>query len=210
MRFSIKNYMLEILKAILILTMVLQIMSILVSTFLLIKDDNTYETKSNQSEPCDQMMTLSGNNTMMVLKNEKLSDCSYRLTIEKKIYKYFMVQRIINSCFVFLVVLQLSLIFKTFPFKVFQTIKNSVRVKYIAFTIFIWSIMDYIVRFYPSKVIPESLFYSSYGINFLTPELLSSQRNINFTLFLVAVLIYLFSIAFKHGSELQQEANQTI
>jgi len=210
MRSTIKNYLLEVIRGILILTMILQIISIFAYTFQLIKAGDNFENRANQSEQSHQMMTLSGNNTMMVLKSEILTDNAYRSTITKKISNYFSVQRIINSCFGFLVVLQLSLIFKTFPSKIFQTAKNSIRVKYIAFIIFMWAITDYIIRFYPSKAIPEYLFYSSYGVNTLSPGLLTSHRNINLSLVLVAVLIYLLSIAFEHGSALQREANQTI
>lgn len=210
MRFTIKNYLLEILRGILILTLVLQIISIFAHTFQLIRVDDNFEKRTYHSEQSHQMMTLSGNNSMMVLKSEKLTDSAYRSTISKKIFNYFSVQRIINSCFVFLVALQLSLIFKTFPSKIFQTTKNSIRVKYIALIILVWSITDFMIRFYPSKVIPDNLFYSSYGVNTFSPGSLTSYSNINLRFLLVALLIYILSIAFEHGSELQREANQTI
>lgn len=210
MRITIKNYLLEVIRGILILTMVLQILSVLAYTIQLIRVDDAFENRVFQLEQSDQMMSISGNNTMMVLKGEELTDSTNRIAISKKIFSYFSIQRIINSCFGFLVVLQLSLIFKTFPSRIFQTAKNSIRVKYIALIIFTWSITDYIVRFYPSKAIPEYLFYSSYGVNTFSPGLLTSHRNINLSLLFVAMLIYFLSIAFKRGSELQGEANQTI
>ena len=210
MKFTIKNSLLGYIRTILILSLILQITTIFAATIHLINGDYTFENKSDQLEPCPQMMTFSGYNAMMVLNNEKLSDCAYSSTISKKIFTYFMVQRIIMSCFAFFVILQLSLIFRTFPLKIFHTVKNSIRVKYIALIIFIWTITDFIVRFYPSKAIPEYLFYGSYGINTLSHGLLTSLRNINLSLLLVAVLIYLLSIAFEHGTEIQQEADLTI
>jgi len=210
MRVTLKNYLLEVLRAILVLTMLAQIGSIIAYTIQLIKVDDAVETSAEPAEQSSPMMTLSGNNTLMVLQGEELRDRAYRSTITRKISNYFSVQRMINSCFGFLVVLQLSLLFKTFPSRIFQTAKNSIRVKYLALIIFIWSITDYIIRFYPGKAIPGYLLYSSYGVNTGSPGLLASPRDINLSLLLVAGLIYLLSIVFERGTELQGEANQTI
>jgi len=94
MRFTLKNYLLEVIRGILILTMILQIISIFAYTIQLIKVDDTVENRANQSEQSHQIMTLSGNNTMMVLKGEELTDSVYRSPITRKISNYFSVQRI--------------------------------------------------------------------------------------------------------------------
>lgn len=210
MKNSIGHRILKPVKIIINAALILQFVFLvfaLVSFFTL---GSKYEKLSGESGPCSRYMALSGNNTMLVLNNEKLSDCNYSATIMVTFLKYTKASLFVKFLFSFLVLLQLSLIFRSFPSKIFQTMKNSKRIKFISLFIFLWVIIDFVIRFYPRASIPNYLIYSSVGLNTMKNGIVYSLLGLNFNFLFIAVIIYFLSLVFERGFELQDELSLTV
>lgn len=205
-----KSRFLKTIKVIINLSLFIQTALIIAAIISLFFFNSRYDDLSNRDKPCSPLVSISANNTMIVLNNDKLKDCEYSASIMTAFSKYTRVSLLIKFVFIFLITIQLSLIFKTFPTNIFQSIKNSNRVKYISIWISIWVLFDFIIRFYPRMIIPHYLIYSSTGLNNLEHGIFRSLLNLNFNLIFLAVIIYFLSIVFERGNDMQQELNQTV
>lgn len=172
--------------------------------------DNQFAEFLTRKSPCSQLMTLSADNSMIVLNNPKLEECSYSNQIIVKFLKFARMTILVKLLFALFITIQLGLILKSFPFNVFKSNDNSQRIKFIALSILVFVILDFAIRFYPRAVIPEYLIYGSFGVNSLKSGFVSSLKGLNFSLLFVSGVTYLISLLFKRGNQLQQESDLTI
>jgi len=193
------NFVLIILFAIIIVT--------IISLFTV---NSKFDELSNRNEPCSQLISMSANNTTLVLQNDKLKDCEYSAKILTTFSKYTRISLLAKFIFIFIITLQLSLLIKTLPYDVFQNINNAKRVKFISISILLWTIIDFIIKFYPRSAIPEYLIFSSNGLNSLNVGFMKNFLSINFNLIFIAVIVYFLSFVFSKGYELQEQANSTV
>lgn len=129
-------------------------------------------------------------------------------SIMLKIHLFFGLCGFINIITLILITLQMKYIFDSFILEDYFYPSNSLRIRKIALTIFIWVIADYLIRFIPGLIVPQNFVSSSVGLNSFG----SSYGLFGFDLkmVIISVIIYTLSFVFKYGNVLKEESSLTI
>ena len=207
---EMKTRALKTVKILINIVLVILITLIIAGTVSLITGNSKNSIFSFRINNNGDLVTMYTNNLTLVLRNDKLEDAEYYNTIKTSFFKYVRLSTLNRYFFFFLISMQLSLLFKSLPYNIFQNIKNTERIKRISLIVLLWVIADFAVRFYPRAVIPDDLIYSAYDLNRLDAGFMPNFISINFNMVFIAVIIYFLSIVFEKGNELQKQANLTV
>ena len=145
---------------------------------------------------------------MIALSNPDLG--KYIQTIDRKIEIFWDLSRLVNVILLTLITLQFRYIFRSFSPEDYFNQSNPERIKRIAIIIFIWALADSALRYIPGIIIPDYLIYSSIGLNSLHHGYSYGIFGINIKMLTVALIIYMLSIVFKYGNNLEEETSLTI
>ena len=145
---------------------------------------------------------------MIALSNPDLG--KYIQTIDRKIEIFWDLSRLVNVILLTLITLQFRYIFRSFSPEDYFNQSNPERIKRIAIIIFIWALADSALRYIPGIIIPDYLIYSSIGLNSLHHGYSYGIFGINIKMLTVALILYMLSIVFKYGNNLEEETSLTI
>jgi hypothetical protein len=148
------------------------------------------------------------NNIMVSLQNSNLGK-SLEI-VQFKFDIFFLLCGFINVIALILIGLQLRFIFKSFSLEDYFCQSNSKKIRNIAIVIFIWVIVDYLVRFIPDFTSLHNFISSSIGINTFRYGIVMGIEGINFKILIVSIIIYMLSIVFSYGNNLKEESSLTI
>ena len=148
------------------------------------------------------------NNVMVSLQNSN-SGVSLE-SVQHKFHMFIFFCGISNFIAFLLVTLQLKQIINSFSMEDYFFPSNSIRIRNIALVIFIWVIVDFIIRFTPEIMMPHNIISSSIGLNSLRDGIIGAAFGINLKMIIVSAIIYLLSVVFSYGNTLKEETSLTI
>jgi hypothetical protein len=153
-------------------------------------------------------MSFPLNNVMISLQNSNLGESLE--SVQHKFHMFFFLCGFINFIAFLIVTIQLKQIFSSFSREDYFFRSNSIRIKNIAITIFIWVIVDFAIRFIPEITMLHNFISSSIGLNSFRQGIVSGLFGINFKMMIVSFIIYMLSFAFSYGNTLHEETSLTI
>jgi len=148
------------------------------------------------------------NNIMIALSNPDLG--KYLNTILRKMDIFWDLCRLVNVILFTLITLQFRYIFRSCSTEDYFNQSNPERIKGIAIIFLILALADSALRYIPGIIIPDYLIYSSIGLNSLHHGYSYGIFGINIKMLTVALIIYMLSIVFKYGNNLEEETSLTI
>jgi len=189
--------------------LILQFVVIIGTVFLIVRLSVKDQSEIVPYKEIDHATISSPFNDMMIaLSNPDLG--KYIQTIDRKIEIFWDLSRLVNVILLTLITLQFRYIFRSFSPEDYFNQSNPERIKRIAIIIFIWALADSALRYIPGIIIPDYLIYSSIGLNSLHHGYSYGIFGINIKMLTVALIIYMLSIVFKYGNNLEEETSLTI
>lgn len=153
-------------------------------------------------------MSSPPNNIMISFSNPELG--KYLPTIKKTFFLFSSVCWLINLIALLLITFQLKYIFKSFSLEDYFNPSNALRIKKIAAVIFIWVLVDYVIRFIPDMIIPHYTIHCMLGVNTFRAGILVGLEGFNLKMLVLSIIVFMLSVVFSYGYSLKEESSLTI